>query len=141
MSTEPSDPPVPRPIPTEYVTPEGARMVLAFDRASTEAEIAAAWVPATPEDAAKLPRRVYDELSTAAYAPVSDRPLSRPYLGPNFAGDDEAEAVLREKAGVASPYGRRLRDRGVADADLSHEEAARLSPAYAARFPDVGGVA
>lgn len=116
-------------------------MVLAFGRASTEAEIAAAWVPATAADAAKLPRRVYNELSTSAYAPVSDRPLSRPYLGPNFAGDDEAEAALRERAGFPSPYGRRLRDGGAPDADLSHEEAARLSPAYAARFPDAGGPA
>ena len=130
------NPYAPKPIPTSYVTPEGAKMVLAFDKAKTDGEIAAAWIPATPEDAAKLPRRDFDELSTADYAAPYDRPLGRPYLGPNTPGDDEAEATLREKAGVASPYGRRLRDNGKARASLSHAEAKALSPAYAKKFPD-----
>lgn len=132
----PIDPFAPKPHPLSYVTPEGAKMVLAFDKALTEGEIAAAWIPATPKDAAKLPRREYDELSTADYADPYDRPLGRPYLGPNTPGDDEAETTLREKAGVASPYGRRLRDRGKARAPLSHDEAKALSPAYAQKFTD-----
>lgn len=100
--------------PTEYIDPAtGARMVLAFDKAQTEGEIMAAYVPATPEDAAKLPKRSH-LTTTGSYLPPYERDLEKPYTGPNFPGDDQEEARLREKASIASPYpdGRRLRDLG-----------------------------
>jgi hypothetical protein len=100
--------------PTEYIDPAtGARMVLAFDKAQTDGEIMAAYVPATPEDAAKLPKRSH-LTTTGSYLPPYERDLEKPYMGPNFPGDDQEEARLREQAGLASPYpdGRRLRDLG-----------------------------
>lgn len=118
--------------PTEYIDPAtGARMVLAFDKAQTEGEIMAAYVPATPEDAAKLPKRSHLTMS-GSYLPPYERDLSKPYTGTNFPGDDTEEARLRKEAGLASPYpeGRRLRDLGReetsgVDLDAEHVEAIR----------------